>query len=98
MKKKKKKLEWTEGKTKTEMQKPLWFKINRKEFEELKGEIYNNQNNNDFKFTINRKTYDLKNAKIFWAEVTTRKITKNEAKKLYNELIQKDISLKNTIF
>ena len=30
------------------MQKPLWFKINRKEFEELKGEIYNNQNNNEF--------------------------------------------------
>ena len=79
------------------MQKPLWFKINWKEFEELKGEIYNNQNNNDFKFTITRKTYDLKNAKIFWAEVTTHKITKNEAKKLYNELIQKDISLKNNI-
>ena len=29
--------------------------------------------------------------KKFWAEVTTRKTTKSEAKKLYNELIQKDI-------
>ena len=28
--------------------------------------------------------------KKFWAEVTTRKTTKCEAKKLYNELIQKD--------
>ena len=45
------------------MQKPLWFKINRKEFEELKGDIYNNQDNNDCKFTINRRTYDLKNEK-----------------------------------
>ena len=32
--KKNKKLEWTEEKTKTEIQKSLWFKINRKEFGE----------------------------------------------------------------
>ena len=45
-------------------QKPRWFKINTKEFEELTGDIYNNQNNNDFKITINKKkNYDLKNAK-----------------------------------
>ena len=43
------------------MQKPIWFKINQKEFAELKGDIYNNRDNNDFKFTINRKTCDLKN-------------------------------------
>ena len=29
--------------------------------------------------------------KKIWTEVTTCKITKNEAKELYNELIQKDI-------
>ena len=88
---KKQKSEWTDEKTKTEMQKPLWFKINRKDFEELTGDIYNNQDHNDFKFTINKRTYDLKNAKKFWIEVTTRKTTKSEAAKLYNELIQKDI-------
>ena len=32
-----------------------------------------------------------KTQKIFWTEVTTRKTTKSDAKKLYNELIQKDI-------
>ena len=74
-----------------EMQKPLWFEINKKEFEELTRDIYNNQDNNDFKIIINKRTYDLKNAKKFWTEVTTRKTTKSEAKKLYNELIQKDI-------
>ena len=63
--KKKQKSEWTEEKTKTEMQKPLWFEINKKEFEELTRDIYNNQDNNDFKIIINRKTYDLKNAKKF---------------------------------
>ena len=31
------------------MQKPLWFEINKKDFEELTRDIYNDQNNNDFK-------------------------------------------------
>ena len=73
------------------MQKSLRFKINRKNFGELTGNIYNNRNNNDFKFTMNRRTDDLKNAKKIWTEVTTRKTTKSEPEKLYNELIQKDI-------
>ena len=59
------------------MQKPLWFEINRKEFEELTGDIYNNQDNNDFKIIINKKSYDLKNAKNIWTEVTARKTTKS---------------------
>ena len=45
------------------MQKPSWFEINRKEFEELTRNIYNNQDNKDFKININRKTYDLKGAR-----------------------------------
>ena len=45
------------------MLKPLWFEINKKEFEELRRNIYNNQDNNDFKIIITRRTYDLKNAK-----------------------------------
>ena len=32
-----------------------------------------------------------KTQKKFWTEVTTSKITKSEAKKLYNELVKKDI-------
>ena len=32
----------------------------------------------------------MKNAKNFWTEVTTLKTTESEAKKLYNELIQKE--------
>ena len=64
------------------MYKALWFKINKKEAEELTGDIYNNQDNNNFKIIINKKTYDLKNAKKFWMEVITNKIRKSEAKKL----------------
>ena len=66
--KKKQKSEWTKEKTKREMQKPLWFEINKKEFEELTRDIYNNQDNNGFKIITNKRTYDLKNAKKFWTE------------------------------
>ena len=45
------------------MQKPIWFEINKKEFEELIRDIYNSQDNNDFKIVINERTYDFKNAK-----------------------------------
>ena len=77
--------------TEEKMQISLWFRINKWEFDELKSSIYDNQNNKDFKITISKKSYDLKNAKIFWTKVTTSKISRNEVKKLYNELIQKDI-------
>ena len=33
----------------------------------------------------------MKNAKEFWMEVSTSKISKSEAKNLYKELIRKDI-------
>ena len=66
---------------------PLWFRINKSEFDELKSNIYNNQNNKDFKITINKKTYDLKNAKKFG--ITKSEISRNEAKKLYKGLIKK---------
>ena len=89
--KEKPKSDSTEENTEREAQKLLWFKIIKAEFEELTGDIYNNQYNNDFKIIMNNKTYDLINAKKFWMEVTTRKITKREAKKLYNKLIQKEI-------
>ena len=77
--------------TEEKMQIPLWFRINKWELDELKSNIYDNQNNKGFKITTSKKTYDLKNANIFWTKVTTSKISRNEAKKLYNELIQKDI-------
>ena len=69
----------------------LRSKINKPEFDELTSNIYKNQNNKEFKITINKRKYDLKNAKKFWAKVTTNKTSRNEAKKLCKELIQKDI-------
>ena len=80
-------------KKKSELYRPLWFEINKKEFQELTGDIYNNQNNNYFETVINIKTYNLENSHKTYMEVTTCKTTKSEAKKLYNELIQKDIDV-----
>ena len=53
-------------KNKREMQKPIWFEINKKEIQELARHIYKNEDNNDFKIVINKKTDNLKNAKNFW--------------------------------
>ena len=74
------------------MQIPLWIRTNKSEFDELTSVIYDNQNNKDFKTAINKKSFDLKNAKKFWAKTTKSKVSKNEVKQLYKELIQKDIA------
>ena len=65
--------------------------MNHFEFDELTGDIYDNQDNKDLKITVDKKTYDLKNAKNFWTKITKSKISRSEAKKLYKELIRKDI-------
>ena len=61
-KKLKERVEWREN-WEGEMEKPSWFELNRKEFEELAREIYNNQDNNNFKIIIKKRTYDLKKTK-----------------------------------
>ena len=47
--------------TEEEMQIPSWFKINKPEFDKLTSNIYNNQNNKDFKITINDFTINIIN-------------------------------------
>ena len=78
---KKQKSEWTVEKTKTEMQKPLWVKINKNDFDLLIQDVYSNLNNNEFKTTIKKKTYDLKNVKKNLEKITIQKISEKDAKK-----------------
>ena len=54
-------------------------------------DIDNNLNNNEFKTTIDKKTYDFKNAKKFLVKITTKKISEKEALELYSDLITPDI-------
>ena len=79
----------------------MWAKINKNDFDlntrRLIQDVYNNLNNDKFKTTVNKKTYDLKNSKKFLVKITTQKISEEDAKELYSDLITPDISeLKNS--
>ena len=63
-----------------------------KYFNSLIQDVYNNLNDNEFKTTVNKKTYDLKNAKKFLEKITIQKISEEDAKKLYSDLIAPDIT------
>ena len=80
-----------------EIQKLLWVKTNKNDFDSLMQDVYNNLNNNEFKTTVDKKSYDLKNGKKFLEKITTQKISEKNAKKLYSDLIAPDITkLENT--
>ena len=49
-------------------------------------------NNDEFKTTVERKSYYLRNVKKFLLEITTKKISEEEALKLYSDLIIPDIA------
>ena len=74
-----------------EISKPLWIKLTRKKIDLLIKDVVNNLDNKDYKTTVNNRRYDLKNAETFLVEIITKKITGNEACKLYNNLIKPDI-------
>ena len=75
-----------------EIQKPLWIKSNKNNFDSLTEDIYNNLNNSEFKATVDGKAYDLRNAKKFLLEITTKKIRENEARELCNNLVKSGIA------
>ena len=86
------KKEETETKYSDEIQKPLWIKLNKNDFDSLTEDLYNNLNNSEFKTTAGKRTYYLKNAKKLLLEITTKKISENEALKLYADLIRPEIA------
>ena len=74
------------------IQKPSWVKLNKHDFDLLIQDVYNNLNNDEFKTTVDKKAYDLKNAKKFLVKITTQKISEKYALKLYSDLITPDIT------
>ena len=66
--------------------------MSQSDFDSLIQEVYNNLNNSEFKTTVDKKTYDLKNAKKFLVKITTQKINEKEAFELYSDLITPDIT------
>ena len=70
--------------------------MSRKDFELLIKDVANNLNNKDYQTTVNGLEYDLKKAKECLLEIGTKKVSKNEARELYNSLIKPDVdALKN---
>ena len=51
----------TETKGPDKLHKPLWIELNKNDFDALIRDVYDNLDKNEFKNTIDGKTYDLKN-------------------------------------
>ena len=51
-------------------------------------DVANNLDNKNYQTTTSNNKYDLKNAEQFLLEIVTKKISKNEASKLYENLIE----------
>ena len=78
------------------MQKPLWVKLSKNDFDSLIRDVNNNLSNNEFNTTINKNVYNLNNAQKFLVDITTQTIIEKEAFELYSNLITPDINeLKN---
>ena len=81
------KKEETKIKKPDEIQKPIWIKLSREEFNSLIKDVDDNLNNDEFKTTVDKKAYDEKCKKA------TPKISEKETIKLYSDLIIPDIAV-----
>ena len=79
-----------------EISKPLWIEVSRKYLNSLIKDVVNNLENKDYKTSVDGDDYDLKNADNFLLVIVTKKLSRDDALKLYNNLINSNIdSLKN---
>ena len=79
-----------------EISKPLWIEVSRKYLNSLIKDVVNNLDNKDYKTSADGDDYDLKNADNFLLVIVTKKLSRDDALKLYNNLINSNIdSLKN---
>ena len=78
------------------MKRPLWAKTDESDFDSLIQDVYDNLNNDKFKTTVNKRVYDLKNARKFLLIIGTQKVSEKEANELHSGLIAPDTTaLKN---
>ena len=68
--------------------KPLWMKLSRKDFLSLVKDVVNNLDKKNYQAMISNNRYDLRNVEQFLLEIITKKISKNESCKLYENLIE----------
>ena len=73
-------------------QEPKSTKKEETEAKKTIEDVYNNQNNDKCKTTIDKKAYYLKNAKKVLVKITTQKNSEKEAFKLYSDLVFPNIA------
>ena len=71
-----------------EIIKPLWINLFRNYFLSLIKDVVNNLDNKSYQTVISNNRYGLTNVEQFLLEIVTKKISKNEARKLYENLIE----------
>ena len=75
-----------------EISKPLWIKISKNDFFSLIKDVNDNLDNKDYQTKVGDNNYSLKNAEEYLLEIITKKISKDEVLKLYNDLIKPDVN------
>ena len=60
----------------------------RSKLTSLVKDVVNNLDNKDYQTMINNDKYDLENAENFLQKIVTKKISKNDARELYENLIK----------
>ena len=73
-----------------EISKPLWIKTSN-DFISLIKDFNDYLDNKDYQTKVGDNNYNLKNAEKYFLEIFTKKISKDEALKQYNELIKPDV-------
>ena len=71
-----------------EITKLLWIKLSRSDLASLIKDVVDNLDKKDYQTKINNDNYDLTNAEEVLLEIVTKKISKNEALKLYENPIE----------
>ena len=77
--------------------KPSRIGVPRKDFNSLIKDVVENSDNKNYKTKVTNNSFDLKNTEEFLVKIITKKISKKEALKLYNNSIEPDVNVLSNV-